>query len=125
MRKFIQFAFAFLFVFPGNVSARDATQRALCEAINESEVITLWYKPGQLSRKVLPRYLGQTRSGNWLLNGWQISGYSSSGGIPAHRSFRLDRVTRMDFTGEKHAPMPHRGRLPSGLYDDTLVCFAQ
>ena len=109
-----------LLVMPGSLSSREFDQQAICEAIGNGWGITLWYKPGEAARKVLPRFLGYTRAQNQILNGWQISGFSKSGSLPGHRSFRLDRITEIEFTREQVAGPPPSGRLPSGIVK--LVC---
>jgi hypothetical protein len=106
---------ALILVLPGSLAAREVTRQALCEAIHNSQTIILWYQPGEGPRTVLPRFLGYTRAGNQILNGWQISGFSSSGNLPGHRSFRLDRITNIEFTGQRAPTLSNTGRLPSAI----------
>src|SRR5680860_189147 len=104
-----------LLVLPGSLSAKEITNQALCDAIHNSQTIILWYRPGEGPRTVLPRFLGYTKAGNQILNGWQISGFSSSGKLPGHRSFRLDRITAIELTGQQAQALSNTGRLPSAI----------
>src|SRR5665811_262335 len=109
-----------LLVLPGSLSAKEITFQALCEAIQNSQTIILWYRPGEGPRTVLPRFLGYTRAGNQILNGWQISGFSTSGNLPGHRNFRLDRITNIEFTEQRVAGAAITGGLPRAI--DKPVC---
>lgn len=88
-------------IFPCSLSSRELAQSEICEAIANSQAVTLWYKPGQGARKVRPLYLAYNRDGEPYLGTWQISGYSSSGNIPGYRTFKLDSMADMQFTDEK------------------------
>jgi len=109
-----------LLMLPVSLSARDISHQTICDAIKNSQTIILWYRPGEGPRTVLPRFLGYTRAGNQILNGWQISGFSSSGNLPGHRSFRLDRITNIEFTEQQVAGPALTGNLPSAI--DKPVC---
>jgi hypothetical protein len=69
---------------------------------------------------VIPRFLGYTKVRNIVLNGLQISGFSQSGGIPGHRSFRLDRMSDIQFTTNVTPVPKSSGAPPGGLVE--LIC---
>ena len=100
--------------------SKEFDHEAICDAIHQSQAIHLWYKAGEDQRIVLPRFLGYTKVGNIILNGWQISGFSRSGNLTGSRSFRLDRMTDMQFTNERVSGPKPSGRVPSGMV--RMIC---
>lgn len=114
-------ASAFLMLSPS--WAKEFDQAAICEAIKNEWKILLIYRESESAeppREVVPRFLGKTRSDNILLNGLQVGGFSESGKLPGHRSFRLDRATAINFTKERVTVGPGSGRTPSGI--ESIIC---
>ena len=104
-------------------SAKEFDQAAICEAIKNEWKILLIYRETEAAeppRQVVPRFLGKTKADNLLLNGLQIGGFSESGKLPGHRSFRLDRASAINFTKERVAIGAGSGRVPSGM--ETVIC---
>lgn len=62
----------------------------ICEAINNKRIIEFYYDGG--TRVVEPYCYGVSTKGNKVLRGYQIDGYSSSGGIPSWRLFKEDSM---------------------------------
>jgi hypothetical protein len=91
-------AFTILLALGTAAAAREFDHTKICEAIQNGWQLRVFYLPGEGERVVIPRFLGYTRDRNVLLNGLQISGFSKSGNIPGHRSFRLDRISDLQFT---------------------------
>jgi hypothetical protein len=100
--------------------AKDFDHTKICEAIQNGWQVRIFYRSGESERMVLPRFLGYTSARNVILNGLQISGFSESGNLPGHRSFRLDRMTDIQFTNSATPSPPGSGRLPSGIVE--LIC---
>lgn len=104
-------------------SAKEFDQAAICEAIKNEWKVLLTYRASEATeppREVVPRFLGKTKADNLLLNGLQIAGFSESGKLPGHRSFRLDRASAITFTKDRVAVGPGSGRTPSGM--ETVLC---
>jgi hypothetical protein len=101
-------------------TARDFEHTKICEAIRNGWEVRILYLPGEGERVVIPRFLGYTSARNVILNGLQIKGFSKSGDLPGHRSFRLDRTTDIQFTTNVTLSPPGSGRLPSGMVE--LIC---
>jgi hypothetical protein len=100
--------------------AREFDHAKICEAIQNGWQVRIFYRSGESERMVLPRFLGYTGARNVILNGLQISGFSESGNLPGHRSFRLDRMTDIQFTTSVTPSPQGSGRLPSGIVE--LIC---
>jgi hypothetical protein len=111
------------FVMLSPASAKEFDHAAICEAIKNEWKILLIYRQSESAappREVVPRFLGKTKADNVLMNGLQIAGFSETGKIPGHRSFRLDRASAITFTKD-HVPVgTGSGRLPSGVV--TVIC---
>jgi hypothetical protein len=111
-------AVALVAIFVGvhaTAEARDFDHAKLCEAIRNAWQLRVFYRPGEGERIIIPRFLGYTKDRNVILNGLQISGFSESGNLPGHRSFRLDRATDIHFTTTVASGHPGSGKLPSGI----------
>jgi hypothetical protein len=110
-----------LFVSIGSAAgAKDFDHTKICEAISNGSELRIFYRPGESERVVIPRFLGYTKARNVILNRLQISGFSESGNLPGHRSFRLDRTTDIQFTTKVTSSPAGSGRLPSGI--EELIC---
>jgi hypothetical protein len=101
-------------------AARDFDHTKICESIRNGWEVRIFYRSGEGERVVIPRFLGYTSDRNVILNGLQISGFSESGKIPGHRSFRLDRAADIQFTTNVTPSPTGSGRLPSGIVK--LIC---
>ena len=101
-------------------SAKDFDHARICEAIRKGLELRVFHRAGESERVAIPRFLGYTRVRNVILNGLQVSGFSESGNLPGHRSFRLDRATDIQFTANVVPSHPGSGKLPSGIVE--LVC---
>jgi hypothetical protein len=78
---------------------------ALCRELDAGRAIAIDYSPGW--RIVEPHAIGRGANGQPLLRAWQISGASESGGLPAWRLFRLDRIGAWRPTADRSgAPRP-------------------
>src|SRR5262245_45309421 len=82
----------------GAAAAKDFDHAKICDAIKNGWQLRVFYRPGEGERTVIPRVLGYTTARNVILNGVQISGFSQSGNLPGHRSFRLDHTSDIEFT---------------------------
>jgi hypothetical protein len=96
-----------------SAAAKDFDHSKICEAIQNGLQLQIFYRSGEGERVVIPRFLGYTSARNVILNGLQVSGFSESGNIPGHRSFRLDRTTDIHFTTNVSPSPIGGGRLPS------------
>ena len=101
-------------------SAQAFDHTKICEAIRNGWEVRIFYRPGEGERVVIPRFLGYTSARNVILNGLQISGFSKSGNLPGHRSFRLDRTTDIQFTTNVTPNPPGSGRPPGGMVQ--IIC---
>jgi hypothetical protein len=119
-RSAISIVVALIASLSATASAKDFDQAKICEAIREGLELRVFYRAGESERVVIPRFLGYTRARNLILNGLQVSGFSESGNLPGHRSFRLDRATDIQFTANVAPSQPSSGKLPSGIVE--LVC---
>jgi hypothetical protein len=111
---------AILLLLSTTAAARDFDHTKICEAIRNGWEVRIFYRPGEGERVVIPRFLGYTSVRNVILNGLQISGFSQSGNLPGHRSFRLDRMSDIQFTTNVTPAPQGSGRSPSGIVE--LIC---
>ena len=95
----------------------------ICDAIQNGWELVLFYRPGEGERVVVPRFLGYTKARDILLNGVQISGFSETGKLPGHRSFRLDRIQELHFTTKVTSRPSGSARTPSGISE--LICLSR
>ena len=109
-----------LLLLSNTAAAKDFDHTKICQAIQNDWLVRIFYRPGEDERAVIPRFLGYTSARNIILNGLQISGFSQSGNIPGHRSFRLDRMSDIQFTTTVSPSPAGSGRLPSGIVE--LIC---
>jgi len=70
----------------------------ICSAIRSKQVITFYYDGGE--RVVEPFCYGISSSGNELLRGFQVGGYSKSGKPFSWKLFRVDEISRISLTNE-------------------------
>src|SRR5262245_6321266 len=102
------------------VAAKEFDHSKISEAVRSGWELRIFYRPGEGERVVIPRFLGYTKDRNLILNGLQISGFSESGNLPGHRSFRLDRATDIHFTTAVTPSHPGSGSVPGGIVE--LIC---
>jgi hypothetical protein len=100
-------------------TAASVDHAKICEAIQRGWEVRVVYRTGEGERVIVPRFLGYTKDRNVILNGIQISGFSASGKIPGHRSFRLDRATDIKVIINS-TPIPRGGGRPPSMVD--LIC---
>jgi hypothetical protein len=106
--------------FGTTVPAKEFDHSNICEAIRSGWELRMFYRPGEGERVLIPRFLGYTKDRNLILNGLQISGFSESGNLPGHRSFRSDRATDIQFTTTVTPSHSGSGRVPTGIVE--LIC---
>jgi hypothetical protein len=82
------------------ISTTKADVRSLCDLVSKMQVIGLRYYYDPITaepRELYPYAVGYTRSGNVLLFGRQVKGYSKSAEsgeavLPSWRNFRVDKI---------------------------------
>ena len=76
-----------------------------CEAIKKKYHLEIIYHQDSSifcdPRFVEPYYLGEGRNGQLYIYAYQISGCSSSGGLPGWRNFRVDRIKRLTISKKR------------------------
>jgi len=70
----------------------------ICEAIRTRSVVQFYYDGGL--RIVEPHCHGVSKNGNELLRGYQTGGYSQSGESIGWKLFSVNKISRMQQTGE-------------------------
>lgn len=70
----------------------------ICRGVRERRLVTLSY--GDSERLVEPYVFGDDHAGDRLLSAYQLSGGSASGQTRGWKTFRMDRITRVELTGE-------------------------
>lgn len=71
----------------------------ICDAINQRRILRFFYGGG--SRLVEPFCYGLGTSGNDLLRGYQVGGYSQSQSVPFWRLFKVEEITSLSITDDK------------------------
>jgi hypothetical protein len=96
-------------VAPSHASiARPVDTADLADAIRSRRAVELVYGSDEAggSRVVLPHALYRTTSGGLCLDGVQVGGRSSSGGLPAWKQFHLMRITSVRVLESRFDPAP-------------------
>jgi len=91
----------------------------ICTAISSKQVIQFYYDGG--SRLVEPFCYGLSKTGNQLLRGYQISGYSKSGDPVGWKLFRASEISSLAVTGE-HFTGTRDGYNPNDKAMITIYC---
>lgn len=120
MRRYAKVIVAILVALGTPAIAKDFDHAKICEAIKNGWELRVFYRAQEGERVVIPRYLGYTNARDVILNGLQISGFSESGNLPGHRSFRLDRATDIQFTNTATPSPKGTGKPPSGVTE--VIC---
>ena len=69
----------------------------LCEAVENQEIIKFEYE--DRLREVKPTKVGKSTSGNDIMEAFQHGGRSKSDDVPFWRTYRLDKISELEFTG--------------------------
>jgi hypothetical protein len=92
----------------------------ICNAITSKNIIEFYYNGG--TRIVEPHCYGiHKQSGNEVLCGFQISGYSQSGNIPDWRLYDVSKITGLKIT-EKTFSKPRPKYNPNDKRMSKIFC---
>ncbi|MHA1216658.1 MAG: hypothetical protein ACTSPX_04985 [Candidatus Thorarchaeota archaeon] len=78
-------------------------KRMICSAMEEKKILRFYYKGG--IRAVEPFCCGMGKAGNELLRGYQVGGYSESGGPVGWSLFRLSDMSSLTITDDTFTGM--------------------
>ena len=98
LSRFPIVAFMLLALFvPSSAAASKLSKEELCEAVQLRKSLSIVYKnddPSDCGTRIVEPYLvGVGHNRKTYVYGYQISGCSSSGGIPDYRTFRTDLIS--------------------------------
>jgi predicted DNA-binding transcriptional regulator YafY len=97
-----------------SVAARD-----ICTAIQQQRLIRFEY--AGLERVVEPYVCGYDRHGSELFTGWQVAGHTRSDASLRWRTYRIDRIGRMELLGQIAPPKRHGYSEQDARYDIVLA----
>lgn len=84
---------------------RMSIKPVLSDAVRRRHLIRFRY--AGRSRMIQPHALHQTARGRWLVQGFQVAGYSHSQRQPPWRTFRLDRIENLEVLPDTFMPWQH------------------